>query len=274
MAAIWPALGISQKLRLDFSIFGTIIFGAFWNIKSQRNFLKELFLKLSFLMTGVTIGLINQIFNLIGRWTTCALTWSLLNLPFILISRLLPLNFIWLCVFFSMFNFGFVEKIIKYSIHNFSGFPMISLFATILSYDGEEEDKIFSKYTVLSKAFSILSLICAYLAIFIFEIRWGTNIDFLTHNSIIHEIASNLTVFLFLGTQMAIVSWKNNMPVFRCNAIFAEIYIIYLFCSRIGNLFRTGIGFIIGGIAIGVSIYTLRIIFRDFEKKIGAKNEK
>ena len=274
MAANWPALGDSQKLTLDFSIFGVIIFGALWSIKNKRNFLKELFLALSFLMTGVTIGPINKIFNLSGGWAACALIWSLLSLPFILISRLLTLNFIWLCVFFSMFNFGFFEKIIDYSFHNFVGFPMISLFAMILSYAGEEADKEFSKYTVLPKAFSALALICAYLAIFIFGIRWGTNIDYLIHNSIIHEIVFNLIVFLFLGAQMGIASWKNNMHAFRCNAILAEIYIIYVFCSRIGNLFRTGIGFIIGGIAIGISIYILRMIFRDFEKKVGAKNEK
>ena len=128
-----------------------------------------------------------------------------------------------------MFNFGFVEKIIKNSIHNFSGFPMISLFVIILSYAGEEADKEFSKYTVLPKAFSALALICAYLAIFIFGILWGTNIDYLTHNSIMYEITSNLIVFLFIGAQMTIASWKNNIPAFRCNVILAEIYIIYYF---------------------------------------------
>ena len=58
---------------------------------------------------------------------------------------------------------------------------------------------------------------------------------------------------------------------FRNYAILAEIYIIYLFISAYGNLLFTGIGFIMGGILLLVSIYVLRKVL-SYIKKVGVNN--
>ena len=58
---------------------------------------------------------------------------------------------------------------------------------------------------------------------------------------------------------------------FRNYAILTELYIIYLFISAYGNLFFTGIGFIIGGVLLLVSIYFLKKVLT-YIKKLEALN--
>lgn len=90
------------KLFCDFSILGGLGYGVFSSIKRDKPQIKELLIIILFLMIGASIGLIVQIFNMSGGWTNYALAWAVLSLPFVAISRLVPLNIVWLLLFFSV----------------------------------------------------------------------------------------------------------------------------------------------------------------------------
>ena len=80
-------------------------------------------------------------------------------------------------------------------------------------------------------------------------------------------------IFIFcLLVYKLYINYKNRKDkYFRNYAILAEVYIIYLFVSAYGNLLFTGIGFIMGGILLLVSIYVLKKVL-SYMKKLGVNN--
>ena len=82
----WDDIPASLKLLGDFAIWAGILYGTYWSIVNKKDRVKELFLTLSFLFVGATIGLIGQIFNLSGGWQSFATAWAVLSFVFVIFS--------------------------------------------------------------------------------------------------------------------------------------------------------------------------------------------
>ena len=255
VASNWNALGTVFKLTGDFVLLGSLFYTTFWCIMHERKGLTELFAILSFLMIGATIGLIGQVFHLNGGWSSFSLAWSLLGLPFVIVSRSVFFNMSWLCLFFSLFNNGWLEKITTHLVDSFDAHTVtIIAVLCLLSYAGKKLDETAHPYTLLPKAFEKLTLWLTYISISIIGLRWGTQ----GWHHVETMLLSNLLVFAFLTARMFLSARMQNITSFRRNAILAEIYIFILFASHLGNLFMSGIGFILGGLAILAMIYVFK----------------
>lgn len=250
VSANWDYLPAPVKLFGDFAVWCGIIYGSYRSIVYKKNKIKELFLVLSFLFIGATIGLIAQIFNLSGGWHSFATTWALLGLPFVLFSRLLSFNFCWICLFFSMFNTGFVERIINYAYKNIDGMILVLLCLSLLSFAGQKLDERFNKYSVLPKAFQNFSLFMTYVVVFagVFNFQ----------SSFFHLLLVYVVAFMYFALRLFLSIQNQNMISFKRNAIGVEFYVFLIFATRFGDLLFSGFGFIFAGIFILGFIYLLR----------------
>ena len=256
VASNWHALGAAVKLVGDFALLGGLFYTTFWCIGHQRKGLTELFTILSFLMIGATIGLIGQTFHLNGGWSSFATAWALLGLPFVVVSRSVFFNTVWLCLFFSLFNSTWWEKAFDYLFGSFTtGTVTLVICLCLLSYAGKKLDETARPYTLLPKAFEKLSMWLAYLSIFTIGLRWGTS-SWGYHPGT--TLLANVVVFSFLAARMFLAVRSQNMISFRRNVILTEIYIFLLFASHLSNLLMSGVGFIVGGLAILALIYIFK----------------
>ena len=256
VASNWHSLGDILKLGGDFALLGGLFYATFWAITNERKGLTELFAILSFLMIGATIGLIGQVFHLDGGWSSFSLAWSLLGLPFVIVSRAVFFNISWLCLFFSLFDNGWIEKIIRHLVDTFDVNTLtIVVVLCLLSYAGKKLDETAHPYTLLPKAFEKLAMWAAYASVFSIGLRWGTN-GWNSHPGSV--LLSNLLVFAFLAIRMFLAAQTQSLISFRRNAILTEVYIFILFASHLSNLFMSGVGFIFGGLAILALIYLFR----------------
>lgn len=256
VAANWDALGAVVKLTGGFAVLGGLFYATFWSITHQHKGLTELFTILSFLMIGAMLGLIGQVFNLEGGWSSFALTWAILGLPFVVVSRAVFFNMGWLCLFFSLFNFGHLEKVLDYFFHTLDGGAIAAIIGLcLLSYAGKKLDETAHSYTLLPKAFEKLMMWLAYISVWFIGLRWGNWWGW-EHPKFM--VLANLIVFAFFAARLFVAVRTQNMTSFRRNAILVEIYIFLLFAGNLGSLFLSGIGFILGGLAILGMIYLFK----------------
>lgn len=258
VASNWDALGTLAKVVGDFAILGALFYTTWWCVMHERKGLSELFAIFSFLMIGATIGLLGQVFNLEGGWRSFACAWAILGLPFVIISRSMFFNVGWLCLFFSIFNTGWMKEVLEHIFKTFDG-AAIAFVAVLclLSYAGKKLDETAHPYTLLPKAFSKLALWFAYFFTWILGMHWGTR-TFLHSPDWMTVIMANLFVFIFFGARMFLAIKAQNIVSFRRNAISTELYIFVLFASCFGSLFLSGLGFIGGGLAVLGLVYVLR----------------
>ena len=221
-------------------------------------------------MIAGTIGLIAQVYNLDGGWFSFARFWMILAIPFVFLSKTFLINILWLVLLFNSFPQSFytwLHDIYSYFVSTllpFSKSYNISIFCILLyllleflQYFGKSIYIKFDKKIVVLKAFSILAQLTKY---------WTLCAIALQRNAI-----DIIFIFCLLAYKLYI-NYKNRKDrYFRNYAILAEVYIIYLFVSAYGNLLFTGIGFIMGGILLLVSIYVLRKVL-SYMKKLGVHN--
>ena len=254
IAANWKALGNTFKITGDFLLLGGLFYTTFWCITHQKKGLTEFFAILSFLMIGGTIGLIGQIFNLEGGWHSFALFWALLAIPFVLVSRALFFNLGWLCLLLSSLNFPWVEKLLSQLFHHLSVNTLgVVIVLYLLSYAGKKFDETSHNYTLIPLAFEKLAMWLTYFCIAFIGLKWGT----LNHITT-ETFPANLIVFAFFALRLFLAVRTQNLISFRRNTILLEIYLFVLFASAFGNLFMSGIGFIVGGLSILGLIYLFR----------------
>lgn len=254
VAANWDVLPDGLKLIGDLILFAAVLYGVFQCIYRQERRWKEFFLILAFLMVGATIGLTGQIYNLDGGWQSFAMFWSLLSLPYVILSRSMTFNIIWLCLFFNLFDDGILEKILTYISDNLDGVIYVAALLSLLSYAGKKLDKAISSRLLLPKAFSALTMFIAYIVIFWGGAVWGLG----GNGSLLQSWLAHTFVFGFLFIRMLKALKEQNIQSFKHNAAGMEIYIFILFVSRFGDLLSSGIGFIIAGGLILVLIYLLK----------------
>ena len=124
----------------------------------------------------------------------------------------------------------------------------------LLSYAGKKLDETLHPYTLLPQAFEKLTLWLTYFCIWFIGLRWGT----LGRITLYTTLPANLIVFAFFALRLFLAVRTQNLVSFRRNAILLEIYLFVLFASAFGNLFMSGIGFILGGLGILGLIYLFR----------------
>ena len=256
ISANWDTIPAPIKLIGDFTLWWGVLYGTYWSFINKKHRLKEMLLVLSFLFIGATIGLIGQIFNLSGGWQSFAMAWSLLGIPFVLFSRLLSFNFCWLCLFFSIFDFDWIEKLLRYLDRRVEWLILPVILLSLLSFAGKKLDEVLHKYTLLPQAFQALAMFMAYVIIFLGS--FVKHAWFFFYFSSVSVLVIYIFSFLFFGARMALAVLTQNMTSFKRNAIAVEVYIFLLFANRFGNLLWSGFGFILGGIAVLGLIYILR----------------
>lgn len=245
----WRYIPDPVKLLGNFAIWGGVLYGTYWSIVNKRNGLKEFFLTLSFLFVGATIGLIGQVFHLSGGWHSFSLTWVLLSFVFVLFSRLVSLNFVWLCLFFFAVNLDFLFRLLEPLFKSGTVMALASmtgLFA-LLAYAGNRLYKAVEQVIVLPKAFAVLCFLNMYCVAFI-----GGAILGLGH------FWANVFVFVFLGVRLFMAIKDQNMKSFIRNTHLTELFILFLFLTRFGSLFISGIGFVFGGILLLGILYLFK----------------
>jgi len=250
----WENIPDLVKLIGAFSLLAGLSYTTFWFQQRQYKGWKEFFAILSFLMIGASIGLIAQIFNLDGGWSNFALTWSLLGLPFVICSRRLTFNIVWLLLFLSYFDISHLLDILFETLQ-------ISVLSTILglllSYAGNRLDKTVHPYTLLAKAFEKVVIWGTYFGIFYIAGRWGLTGRW-SHTPTMDVWLANTFIFAFAALRMFLAIRTQDIVSFKRNALLTEIYIFLLFVCGVRNLFASGVGFILGGLLILVLIYILR----------------
>ena len=245
----WDDIPAPLKLLGDFGIWAGILYGAYWSIVNKKDKVKELFLTLSFLFVGATIGLIGQIFNLSGGWQSFATTWAVLGFVFVIFSRLIVINMVWLCLFFSVVDFWHLFRWLEYFLRDglIMGLITGTLVLAMLTYAGNQFYKAINKAVVLPKAFAVLSFIGMYFLVLI----GGAAIGF-------ENAFANVFVFIFFGARLFLATQNKNIKSFIRNTHLIELYILFLFLTRFGNLFMSGVGFILGGVLLLGVLYLLR----------------
>ena len=251
----WDLIPDMLKLLGDFAIWGGILYTLYWAFDKKKNNLKECLLLVSFLFVGATIGLIAQIFNMSGSWTSFALTWAILSAVFVILSRLRITNILWLLILFSGLNFDFLWR---YIFRYFAEYPVAFLIVgaslcALLSYAGECLYKAINGVIVLPKAFATLSSIAMYcIAVFDAFIIGNNSFRYYFYEDAPFfnwtAIGANTVAFVFLGIRLLLALYKDNIKSFVRNSYIVSIYIIGMFLIRLENSFVKGFIFIIGGL--------------------------
>ncbi len=270
IGANWSLIPNFIKITVDFILFLVLIYTDYYFITNNKKNLAEVFLVVSFFMIAGTIGLIAQVYNLDGGWFSFARFWMILAIPFVFLSKTFLINILWLLLLFNSLPESFythLHDIYSYFVSTLLPFPKaynISIFLILMYFvlkcmylfATEMYHKFNGKFVII-KAFSIITLITMY---------WTVIAMVLDRNFV-----NIIFVFSLLAYKMYKCFKFRKEKYFRNFAILAEIYIIYLFVSAYGNLLFTGIGFIMGGILLLVSIYVFRKVL-SYIKSIEAKN--
>ena len=259
IAANWDNLSNTVKLIGDFAILGIFSYFTYYFWTKEKRGLTELFILLSFLMIGGSIGLIGQVFHLSGGWQSFAITWALLSLPFILISRVLFFNIVWFILLLNgLIDSDFFEALWDTFMKFFTIKTLLFLIIFItLEFMFKRISKQYEKYTLLPKAAAKVSIWIAYFITFYIGVWFGLKWCFFCHNTG-SQLLAYLFVFAFLAFRMFLAMKTQNISSFKRNAILAEIYIFLIFISKINNLWTSGLGFISAGLLVLALIYILR----------------
>ncbi len=249
ISANWDYIPAWLKLFGNFAIWAAVLYHTCQSVINKKSKISEILLVVSFLFVGATIGLIGQIFNLSGGWQSFAMAWSLLGLPYVFFSRLLSFNFCWNILFFTSFDFNFIERVFNYINQHLDGLILAIAVLSLLSYAGKKLDESTNKYTLLPKAFQSFSMFTAYMLVFSTCVWYNTGII---------SVLAYIIAFLFFGARMFMAVKAQDMLSFKRNAIAVEVYIFLIFVSRFENLLLSGFGFIVAGLAVLALIYSLR----------------
>ena len=156
---------------------------------------------------------------------------------------------VWLCLFFSVVDFWHLFRWLEYFLRDslIMGLIAGTVVLAMLTYAGNQLYKAINKVVVLPKAFAVLSFIDMYFLVLI----GGAAIGF-------ENAFANVFVFIFLGARLFLATQNKNMKSFIRNTHLIELYILFLLLTRFGNLFMSGVGFILGGVLLLGVLYLLR----------------
>ncbi len=268
ISANWSQIADLLKLIIMFSIMSLFSCALYISINRNKTAYTEFFITLSVLSVGACIGLMGQIFNLSGNWSTFSLAWALLSLIYVLFSKLETINILWLFLLASGVNFDLFDQFIRLLFRGLEIFwlAISVLIFGLLSFCSRKLYCKIQQKIILPLAFADLSKFLMYFTAIYGGIALGYD-----HNHSL-SILANVFVFCFLGMRMLIALKFANVRSFVNNIHICEIYILYLFISRFNDLLISGIGFIISGILLLVCLYSL-VKIKNYIKKLEMNNE-
>lgn len=262
VAANWEKLPTLFKFALDFAVFGAFLYGAYYSIQNKRPHFRDMFLFLSFLMIGATIGLVAQTFNLNGGWSSFALSWAFLSFPYVLLSRSISFNIIWSLLSFSAVSEDLLEQFFDYIFNHFEGLVWFVLISSALAWAFDMLFDIVKKRVLLPKALSKFFVFSAYFALINIALSYGVA------HSYNHKFTylAVLFVALFLICRMFWAYKEQNISSFKHNVFLAEAYIFIFFASLFNDLLKSGFGFILCGLVILLMFYLFKKISKRVQK--------
>ncbi len=241
----WYKLGDILKLLCDFMIFGVVALSALRLSYTKHVFWTDFFLILSYAMIGATIGLIGQIFHLDGTWYNLALSWSILGLPYALMSKGAVLRFFWSGIMLSSLYWDDIFKFCYKgdSTNKLLNTLVIVCIMYILACSAEFLYKSLKNKIPLLKTISQSIIILMYA--FAFFVPFFERISY--------DVEFTSAFFIVLG----IVSlFRRNMLFFRNNIIVALFYAFIRFFNS--NYLDNAIGFAICGIIAIIAVYLIK----------------
>ena len=254
VASNWEFLPTIVKFIGDFALFSAFLYGVYYCIQNKKEHFKDLFLFLSFLMIAATIGLTAQTFNLSGGWESFALSWALLSIPYVLLSKSFSFNIIWSLLLFSSISHDLLEQFFDYVFDHFEGLVWLVLISSALAYAFDMLYDMIKKRITLFHALSKLAVLEAYIALISMVFSYGLassyNKDF-TYLAVLFILAF-LVVRLFWAFK------KQDMLSFKRNTFLLEAYIFCFFASLFDDLLYSGFGFILSGLFILLMFYIFK----------------
>lgn len=230
----------SIKIVLDVLIRWGLIYAIYQSIVKEKHQIKELFLTISFLFVGASIGLISQIFHLNGgRWSFISV-WFFLASPFALLSNIKFLHCVWIALWRTAFR-----KALWISTFEWLGEKniLIPIFMTwglwLLTFIWNYLDKIFWKKSQLPRMLEKSAFVFMYLFITIVAWYWVYDRTF-----------AIVFTFIFLGIMMLSNFYHKDMNLFRLNVLGIELYLFIVLFSVFDWLLSKGLGFLIGWISV------------------------
>ncbi len=251
VASNWEAIGACFKFIIDFAVFGAFLYGVYYGIRKQNNALRDVFLFLSFLMVGATIGLTGQVFHLSGGWMKFALFWAVLSLPYVLLSGSVSLNTVWSILLFSALIDEKLLEFLSLYLNGLEGCIALVLSFSALSYFAEQGYIYLKKRILLPHAMAKLSLMMAYFFTISIALSYGLRFY---HK----EALAVLFVLGFLGVRLFFAFQRQDICSFKHNIFLLEGYIFCYFFSLFGGLLMTGFGFIFCGLFILLLVYVFK----------------
>ncbi len=244
IGANWDAIPSSAKVAADFALLGTVLYYAYRAVVENKKNSAELFLGLSVLGVGATIGLIAQVFNLQGGWSSFSFGWAVLSVVFVLFSRLKSINMLWLLLLLSSIDFERLSEFLDLMFRDCQVCGMIfgTTFFGLAAYICKELYSAAKKKVVLPAAAADLAIFLMYIVVFCAGIS-------------ISGILANAFVFVFFAFRLLAAVYYKNIDSFVRNIHLAELYIIWFFISRFDNLMESGAGFILCGIVVLLMLY-------------------
>lgn len=260
IGANWNAISYMIKLLVDFVLFLVIVYADYYFIVNDKKNLAETFLTISFFMVAGSIGLISQVYNLDGGWFSFARWWMILSIPFVFLSKNKLINILWITLLLNSLPDGFytymkdsytfvTTKFLPFSkdinVSIVLGFVYICL--ELIKYCSLLVYKKLNNKILLPKSFSfVVTILMIFIAVML---------------AVLDKNVVSIVFICCLLSYKVYYSYKTrNLTLLRNSAVLIELYIIFLFVSAYRNLFFTGVGFIIGGTILLVSIYVLRRI--------------
>ena len=213
-----------------------------------------MFLFLCFLMTGATIGLSAQIFQMSGSWQSFALTWAFLSLPYALLSSSFSVGSFWAFIFVSGLISEVLEQFLEYVFEHTEGLVWLVLMCGALSYAFEVVYREIKQRVLLVKVFSKWMLFFAYWALVCLAFGHGLPYRYGSHFSYVAVIF----VVAFFAVRLFWAFKKQNMLSFKRNTLMFEGYVFCFFASLFDDLLTSGFGFILSGLFILLMFYVFK----------------
>ncbi len=277
IASNWEKIPASAKIIADFTLFATIIIATYKAYDYGKKKTCEALLFAIFMMTGATIGLVAQIYQLSGSFSASCLAWSALTLPLVFLTKIKLVPLIWVPMFFTsaFYNFHFLQKLFEKIMEYLTSIcawqailaALFTVFFALLTGLFDFLNKKFEKKIALFGVLYFYSFISMYSSAFS-----GLSTAFDDHLFAFTPALFVNLAFLGYMTYISYVLGKNRHLNMNLAFIALSFFIVYLRWAD--NLLGTGIGLVISGLLIIGLVFVLHKIIGKANRKIKAKEAK
>ena len=265
VAANWDGISSLIKLLVDFVILISVAYGTFYAWKQQKNIWFEGGLVALFMLTGASIGLVGQVYQLNGSFASAGLFWSFMTLPLIIVTQRKVLPLFWLpLLFVSVFS---IESVLEFLMKMFDWWfkywednPDVFLL-TILAICGFWAGFFAMADTLTKKQYTVFAVakMYAYIAMYATVIEFMFIAMSFSRFSFFNVYVI-ITAFLLI---MAFVSEKlGRRRLVNLNISLLYIDFMCIYFNLFGSLLQNGLGMIVSGAVLIGGLYITRNIIR------------